>query len=347
MLGKLVLNPFLLWLALSGCKVDPKIVPQLPSQGVAEIVPPGWPQPHYTFSTNPVSEDAFILGRALFYETLLSKDNSISCGSCHQLFSAFAQIEHPVSHGIMDRLGTRNAPGLFNLAWHTSFMHDGGVNHIEVQPSAPITNTVEMDEELNNVVNKLQASAKYRSLFKNAFGTEEVNTQRMFKAITQFQGLIYSYNSKYDNYKSGKAQFNEGEIRGYDLFIANCSSCHKEPLFSDFAYRNNGLPPNDSMPDIGRALIDDKPQNYYKFKTPSLRNLAKTSPYMHDGRFNTIEECLDHYHHGIKKELANLDPLLQNGIQLTTQQRQDIITFLNTLTDYKLLSDQRFADPNF
>ena len=346
-MGRIFLIVLFLGIVFLGCKVDPKIVPVLPSQGVAEIVPPGWPQPAYTFSTNTVSEEAFILGRALFYETLLSKDNSISCGSCHQLFSAFAQIEHPVSHGILDRLGTRNAPGLFNLAWHTSFMHDGGVNHIEVQPAAPITNTVEMDETLSNVVTKLQATEKYRTLFKNAFGTEEVNTQRMFKAITQFQGLIYSYSSKYDNYKNGSAQFNDAEKRGYDAFIANCSACHKEPLFSDFVFRNNGLPPNDSMPDIGRALIDDKPQNYYKFKTPSLRNLAKTGPYMHDGRFNTIEQCLDHYDHGVKKELANLDPLLQNGIQLTLQQRQDIIAFLNTLTDYKLLSDQRFADPNF
>ncbi|MBL7903015.1 MAG: cytochrome-c peroxidase [Bacteroidia bacterium] len=328
------------------CKVDPKIVPVLPSDNISETVPEGWPQPNYTFSTNPVSEAGFILGRALFYETLLSKDNTISCGSCHQLTSAFANTDHKLSHGINDLLGRRNAPGLFNLTWHTSFMHDGGINHIENQPPAPITNTVEMGEELENVVQKLQASEKYRKLFNDAFGDELVTTQRMFKAITQFQGLIYSYDSKYDDYKRGKAQLNETEKRGYSLFLDKCNACHKEPLFSDFVIRSNGLPVDPSLNDIGRGFIENQPQNYYKFKTPSLRNISKTAPYMHDGRFSTLQQCLNHYTGGITN-LTNLDPLLQNGISMTEAEKADILAFLLTLTDYKLLSDQRFADPNF
>ncbi|MCU0359694.1 MAG: cytochrome-c peroxidase [Bacteroidia bacterium] len=333
-------------LLLSNCKVDPKIKPVIETDNVAEIIPEGWPQPYYTFSTNPVSEAGFILGRALFYETLLSKDNTISCGTCHQLNSAFANTDHKLSHGINDLLGTRNTPGLFNLTWHTSFMHDGGINHIENQPPAPITNTVEMGEDLNTVVKKLQESEKYRNLFKNAFGDELINTQRIFKAITQFQGLIYSYNSKYDNYKAGKAQFSEAESRGYALFLAKCNACHKEPLFSDFQFRSNGLPVDPSLNDIGRAMIENQPENYYKFKTPSLRNIAKTGPYMHDGRYSTLQQCLNHYTNGITN-LTNLDPLLINGIQMTDSEKADIIEFLFTLTDYKLLSDQRFADPNF
>ncbi len=331
---------------LSSCKVDPEIVPELPSDNLVEVVPEGWPQPNYTFSTNPVTEAGFVLGRALFYETLLSKDNTISCGTCHQLNSAFANTDHKLSHGINDLIGMRNAPALFNLTWHTSFMHDGGINHIENQPPAPITNTVEMGEDLANVVYKLQSSEKYRQLFKDAFGDELVTTQRMFKAFTQFQGLIYSYNSKYDQYKAGKANFDEAEKRGYALFQAKCSNCHKEPLFSDFVIRSNGLAVDPSLNDIGRGFIENQPQNYYKFKTPSLRNIAKSGPYMHDGRFSTLQQCLNHYDGGITN-LTNLDPLLQNGIPMTEEEKTDIIAFLNTLTDYKLLSDKRFADPNF
>ncbi len=333
-------------LVLINCKVDPKIVPVLPSDNLAEVVPEGWPQPNYTFSANPISEAGFVLGRALFYETLLSKDNTISCGTCHQLNSAFANTDHKLSHGINDLIGMRNAPALFNLTWHTSFMHDGGINHIENQPPAPITNTVEMGEELENVVNKLQSSEKYRKLFNDAYGDELVTTQRMFKAITQFQGLIYSYNSKYDDYKAGKAQLNDAEKRGYTLFLDKCNACHKEPLFSDFVIRSNGLPVDPSLNDIGRGFIENAPQNYYKFKTPSLRNIAKTGPYMHDGRYSTLQQCLNHYTGGMTN-FTNLDPLLQNGIPMTDAEKSDIIEFLMCLTDYKLLADQKFADPNF
>ena len=337
---------FVCLLGLFNCKVDPEIKPVVVTDNISEIIPEGWPQPYYTFSTNPVTEAGFVLGRALFYETLLSKDNTISCGTCHQINAAFANTDHKLSHGINDLVGTRNAPALFNLTWHTSFMHDGGINHIENQPPAPITNTVEMGEELNNVVKKLQDSEKYRKLFNDAFGDELVNTQRMFKAITQFQGLIYSYNSKYDNYKAGTAQLTASEGRGYSLFLAKCSACHKEPLFSDFVIRSNGLPVDPSLNDIGHGLIENLPENYYKFKTPSLRNIAKTGPYMHDGRFSTLQQCLDHYTNGITN-LTNLDPLLQNGIPMTAEEKADIVAFLFTLTDYKLLSDKRFADPNF
>jgi len=336
-------------LIFSSCKVDPKIIEPLPVNDLAEIVPDGWPQPKYTFSTNTISEDKFALGRALFYETMLSVDNSVSCGSCHQQFAAFAHAEHALSHGINDMVGTRNAPGIFNMTWHPYFMHDGGVNHIEVQPLAPITNTLEMGSDVNPVIAKLQASSKYRGMFKKAFGSDTVTTQNMLKAMAQFMGLIYSYNSRYDYYKRGEnnVEFSAQELNGYNLFIANCASCHTEPLFSDFAFRSNGLPVNVFLKDSGRAHITNSPLDRYKFKTPSLRNIAKTAPYMHDGRFTTLQQCLDHYTNGITN-LTNLDPLLQNnGLQLSANDKQDIIAFLQTLTDYKFLADKRFADPNF
>lgn len=334
-------------LLVSACSVDPKIVPVLPANDIREVIPDGWPQPVYRFERNPLGEKGFILGRELFYDPLLSKDNTISCGSCHQQFVAFAHADHDVSHGILGRLGTRNAPALFNLTWHPSFMHDGGVNHIENQPLAPVENPLEMDEKIGNVINKLQASAKYRRLFNDAFGSEEVTYQRFAQAFAQFMGMLYSYNSKYDIVmrKEGTASFSDEEQRGYNLFRAKCATCHKEPLFSDFSYHNNGLPVKPSVNDSGRAHITLNPADLYKFKTPSLRNIALTKPYMHDGRFETLEQCLNHYNGGVTNTV-NLDPQLQGGIPLSAQDKQDLIAFLKTLTDYKLLFDKKFADPN-
>lgn len=332
------------------CKVDPKINFELPSDDLKEIVPDGWPQPVYTFSANTISQDKFILGRSLFYEPLLSKDSTISCGSCHQQFVAFANADHAVSHGINGINGKRNSPALFNLNWHNLFMLDGAVNHIEVQPLAPLNNPIEMGETTAEVIARLNASDKYRKLFKNAFGTEEADSQKMLQAIAQFMGLMYSYNSKYDYYKRQEnyVEFTEPEQRGYQLFLAKCNACHTEPLFSDFNFRSNGLPPKDVEPDSGRAHITQLPGDIYKFKTPSLRNIAKTAPYMHDGRFGTLEQCLDHYSNGGITNMMNIDPLLSSGsIPLSAQDKQDIIAFLNTLTDYKFIADKRFSDPNF
>ena len=345
-----IANIFFLFgvLIFASCKVDPKIIEPLPTDNLVEIIPEGWPKPVYSFSVNTITEDKFILGRALFYDPILSVDSTISCGSCHQQFAAFAHADHDLSHGIYDRVGTRNAPGIFNLNWHPLFMHDGGINHIEVMPLGPITNTLEMGADINPVIAKLQASSKYKNLFKKAFGTETVNSQNMLRAMAQFMGLIYSYNSKFDLYKrrESNAELSDTELRGYNLFLTNCNTCHKEPLFTDFSFRSNGLAVNPFINDTGRAHITGEAQDRFKFKTPSLRNIAKTAPYMHDGRFNTLQECLDHYAN-VKPNLVNLDPLLQNsGLPLSTQDKQDIIAFLNTLTDYKLLADRRFADPN-
>jgi cytochrome c peroxidase len=345
-----IANIFFLFgvLIIASCKVDPKIIEPLPTNDLVEIIPEGWPKPVYSFSINTITEDKFVLGRALFYDPILSVDSTISCGSCHQQAAAFAHADHNFSHGIYDRVGIRNAPGIFNLNWHPSFMHDGGINHIEVMPLGPITNTLEMGADINPVIAKLQASSKYKNLFKKAFGTETVNSQNMLRAMAQFMGLIYSYNSKFDIYKRGEsnAQLSESELRGYNLFLTNCNTCHKEPLFTDFSFRSNGLAVDPLLNDTGRAHITSEAQDRFKFKTPSLRNIAKTAPYMHDGRFNTLQECLDHYAN-VKPNLVNLDPLLQNsGLSLSAQDKQDIIAFLNTLTDYKLLADRRFADPN-
>ncbi|MCC6371149.1 MAG: cytochrome-c peroxidase [Bacteroidia bacterium] len=333
--------PFLL--LFFACKVDPKI--STPFKPV-EIVPEGWPQPVYSFSTNTLSESKFQLGRSLFYETMLSRDNTISCATCHQSNFAFANIGHKVSHGINDLVGKRNAPAMFNLNWHPYFMHDGGINHIEVQPLGPIANPIEMDENIGNVLEKLKGTNKYRVMFKNAYGTEEISSQRFLWAMAQFMGLLYSNNSKYDRYKKGEknSAFTEEELRGYNLFKTNCNACHAEPLFTDFKFRNNGLAVNPAYKDSGRMHITRQPEDLYKFKTPSLRNIEVTGEYMHDGRYETLEDCLNHYTDKINNNV-NLDPLLQNPLPLSADNKKDIIAFLKTLTDTAFINNKRFNDP--
>lgn len=205
-------------------------------------VPQGWPKPAKDiFAKNRLSEEGFQLGKKLFYDGRLSKDGNFPCASCHQQFGAFASYDHDLSHGFNNSFTTRNAPGLFNLAWMTSFHWDGGVNHIEVQPLSPITAANEMAENLDSVLRKLKKDTAYPKLFKAAFGTAEINSQRMLKALAQFTGSIVSVNSKYDKVLRGEATFTPGELNGYNFFKANCATCHKEPLFTDYSFRNVGL----------------------------------------------------------------------------------------------------------
>lgn len=306
-------------------------------------IPEGFPAPVYGFENNPVSREGFDLGRKLFYDPILSRDSSTSCGSCHQQFVAFAHADHRLSHGINDLLGTRNTPGLFNMAWMPEFMWDGGVNHLEIQPLAPIANPVEMDEDVTQVIFKLQRQESYRQLFKNAFGSDSITTQLMLRAMAQFMGSMISANSKYDAYRTGKGTLSSSELNGLSLFRTHCSSCHAEPLLSDFSYRNNGLDVSYAA-DPGRAAITFLPQDSGKFKVPSLRNVVLTYPYMHDGRYQNLNQVMDHYSSGILAGSA-LDPLLPaGGLQLSSQEKADILAFLNTLTDYQFISDRRFAE---
>ncbi|MGB3946966.1 MAG: cytochrome c peroxidase [Bacteroidia bacterium] len=336
----------LLFIALAiffnACEYDPAIVEELPANDIRFVVPQGWPYPNYDFSSNTLTKEGFVLGRKLFYDTKLSKDNTISCGSCHQQFAAFSHLDHSVSHGIYGLFGTRNSPPLFNLNWHTNFMWDGGVNHIEVQPLAPITNPVEMDEDINTVVSKLQADLTYPKMFKDAFGTDIITSQLMFKAMTQFMGMLVSSNSKYDLYSRGEATFTAQELSGFNLFQQKCNTCHTAPLFTNFNYMNNGL--DSVFTDVGRAMITLVPTDSGTFKVPSLRNIDLSRPYMHDGRFNTLNQVLEHYNSGIKHS-STLSSELVGGIPLTNQQKEDIIAFLKTLTDYTFIEDTRFSDP--
>lgn len=292
--------------------------------------PLNFPAPVYHFATNTVTKDGFELGRKLFYETMLSANTTISCGSCHIQTAAFTHHGHTVSHGIFDRMGTRNAPPIMNLAWSTSFMWDGGVVDLDLQPIVPITNHVEMEETMANVLNKLRNTPPYPPLFKKAFGTEEITTSTFLKALSQFMVMCVSSNSKYDSVmrKEGGKLFTPAEEAGYNIFTERCSNCHKEPLFTDQSFRNNGISIS-NVNDEGRYLITQNDADRYRFKVPSLRNLAFTAPYMHDGRFFTLDAVLDHYTKQVQIT-PNLDVLLQQnstpGILLNATERIKLVT---------------------
>lgn len=311
---------------------------------LAFVIPEGWPQPVYDFSQNPLTKEGFELGRKLFYDGRLSADGNFPCSSCHQQFAAFSTYDHNLSHGVNNSLTTRNAPGLFNLAWQKEFMHDGGINHLDLQPLAPMTATNEMGETINNVLTKLRADSNYRKMFKAAFGDEDINTQKMSKALSQFLLMMVSSNSKYDKVKRGEASFNLPERLGYDLFKKKCTSCHTEPLFSDYTYRNIGVDLDSFINDVGRMRITRLPADSLKFKVPSLRNVMVTAPYLHDGRFYSTYEVFNHYRSSVVK-MKNTDSLVRNGIRLTNFEIGQITAFLYTLTDSSFLQDPRFGPP--
>ena len=306
-------------------------------------VPKNWPQPKYDFKKNPLTEEGFQLGRNLFYDPILSRDNTISCQSCHLQQTGFTHVDHQLSHGIEGKIGTRNSMALINLAWSKDFMWDGGVNNLEMQPINPITNPLEMDEKLENVVAKLQSSPKYRTLFAKAFGDEKVTSQRLLKALAQFTVMLKSSNSKYDKAIRKEESFTTQEQHGYDLFKTNCASCHKEPLFCDDKFEKNGLAIDEPLNDLGRIKITNRPEDYLRFKVPTLRNIQFTFPYMHDGRFKTLMEVIKHYNSlGNDK---NLPKELSKPMNLSDNDRVDLVAFLLTLTDKEFLFDKRFSFP--
>jgi cytochrome c peroxidase len=334
----LVLIIVIVW-SIQACvpDVDPIITKPLFYQ------PDGFPVTSGQLNNNPVTYNGFRLGKKLFYDPILSLDSSISCGSCHQQFAAFAHLDHKVSHGINDLEGNRNAPPLFNLAWHSNFFWDGGSNHIEVQPIGPITNPVEMNEDVARVIAKLKRSKFYPEMFKRAFGSDTITTQAMTKAMAQFMSSLISANSKYDQVKAGTATFTVDEQNGYMLFKSKCESCHREPLMTDLGYRNNGLDLHFTS-DPGRARITLQPSDSGKFKVPSLRNVAVTFPYMHDGRINSLSKVIDHYRNGIVQS-TTIDPILAGGnMSITDAEKQQLLLFLNTLTDHTFLNDERFSE---
>lgn len=339
---KIVKLSFLLFVAvLISCK---KPENEKPFLGL--VLPDNFPKPAYALEDNPVTREGFELGRKLFYDPILSRDNTISCGSCHAQGAAFTHKGHDVSHGIDDLLGKRNALPVQNLLWQSSYFWDGGVHNIDLIALNPIKNPVEMDEDPAKVIEKLNAHPEYPSLFKKAFGTSQITSKEFLQAMSQFMAMLISADSKYDQFMKGSATFSLDETTGYALFKDKCASCHSGELFSDFSFRNNGLTA-DFTNDQGRYDVSLKEEDIGKFKVPSLRNIAKTGPYMHSGKFTKLSEVLDYYGSGVKNS-NTLDPILtkngQLGIPLNQDEKAQIIAFLMTLTDTDFLHNPDFSE---
>ena len=311
-------------------------------------IPDYFPEVTYNFEANPPTEKGFELGKKLFYDGKLSSDGVVSCGFCHIQDFSFTHHTHIVSHGVNGALGTRNAQPLQNMIFMNEFTWDGAAESLDAQPIIPITAEVEMNESFSNIIDKLQADEEYPQLFAEAFENGEVNSDNMLKAISQFLVMMVSADSKYDKIlKNEGSQFTAEEEAGKVLFDQKCATCHAGVLFTDQSYRNNGLPIDPEYDDEGRSRVTGLQADKYKFKVPSLRNIQITYPYMHDGRFQTLAQVLDHYDSGMVVT-ENLDPVFQQnenlGISLTEDEKQKIIAFLETLTDDNFLLDDRFAE---
>lgn len=337
---------------LTGCS-DSQTTPDTESGYIdlplAFETPSNFPQPDYDFAANPPTQKGFELGKKLFYDGRLSSDGVISCGFCHEQSSAFTHHGHTFSQGVDGRSGTRNTPSIQNLAFQNVFMYDGATDHLDLQPVIPLTSEVEMDANLEAVVAMLNADAGYQKLFTQAFPGKPINTENMLKALGQFMAMVTSSNAKFDHYRRNEPGGNltETESQGYAVFSNKCASCHATDLFTDHSFRNNGLAVNPQINDLGRYRVTELETDRYKFKVPSLRNVEKTAPYMHDGRFGTLEAVLNHYAAGVQ-DSPTLDPLLKvngtPGIALSPQEKTQLIAFLKTLTDYDYLSDRRFSE---
>lgn len=341
---------------LFSCKNEP--YEDIPASGTAAFdgtrlefsVPSNFPPIVYDVESNPPTEKGFELGKRLFYEGRLASDNVIACGFCHIQEFGFTHHTHIVSHGVDGALGFRNAQPLHNLAFKNSFTWDGAAIHLDTQPIIPITSEVEMNETFANVIQKLQAHSQYPTMFQEAFEDGEISSENILKALSQFMIMMVSANSKYDKFKRGEGgiTLTTQETQGMDLFNVKCASCHATDLFTDQSYRNNGLAVDPEYNDIGRKRVTGLDSDLYKFRVPNLRNIEVTFPYMHDGRFTSLRQVLDHYSDGIVAS-ETLDPIFIQedgslGIPMTEEEKDLIITFLKTLTDIDYIYDERFSE---
>ena len=311
---------------------------------------------------NPMTKEGVDLGRHLFYDTRLSGDRTMSCASCHQISKGFAD-NLTVPFGVEGIAGTRNSMPLFNLGWDDFYTWDGRQASLEEQILEPVPNPIEMHLTWKDAVDRLQLDVAYRNKFFRAFGEEGIDSIKVSKAIAQFIRTIVSGTSTFDvmyKFENGLSlSDNENTIlegieaetwAGYDLFKslngADCFHCHNGPLMRVKKFSNNGL--DVSFNDQGRALVTQNDNDIGKFKVPSLRNLSATGPYMHDGRFNSLEEVIEHYSTGIQQS-ETLDPLIefssQGGVQLDELEKEWLKTFLLSLNDTIYINNPKFRDP--
>lgn len=279
----------------------------------------------------------------LFYDPVLSADGMVSCASCHSPYNAFAHTDHTLSHGIRDQVGKRNAPGLMNLAWRKDFMWDGSIKSIKEQIAFPINHPQEMGSSLDSIPQKLTKAGGYATYFEKAFGDPSITNTRIASAISQFVLTLVSSGAKYDKVLKGEATFNMQESKGYALFKKNCSECHTEPLFTTNGFGRNNLPLDTHLNDNGRYAITEDSIDYMSFRIQTLRNIEYTYPYMHDGRFKSLWQVLDHYRNA--GDLPLPDGQVQKAVVLNEEEKVDLMAFLLTLTDKDFLFNSEYGYP--
>lgn len=313
--------------------------------GVALEVPTGFPAPAYNFEDNPLSKEGIELGRKLFYDGRLSIDNQHPCSSCHQQIAGFGTFEHDRSHGVYNSHTLRNAPVLFNLAWSKSLHWDSAFTNLQDAIAQPLHGSLEMGETYAGIINKLQVDDEYKQYFRKVFRSDNIRPEFILKALAQFTGHMVSANSKYDKVQRGETTFNIRELAGYNLYKQKCATCHPEPLFTDYSYRNIGLPVDVFLKDYGKMMVTGNKADSLKFKVPTLRNTNISSNYMHDGRFGTLQQCINHYRSGVQPSTTT-DALVATGISLTDNDAENLFQFLKTLTDSSFITNFRFAKPD-
>lgn len=318
---------------------------EIPILFADKLIPPIIP------TNNPLTEEGIALGKKLFFDTILSGDETQSCATCHNPQKSFTD-QQQFSQGIEGTRGERNVMPLFNLAWNFDerFAWDGKEFGLEKQALEPISNPVEMHSNWKNITKKLKANTVYKNLFLQAFGPLTIDSTLVTKAIAQFERTLISGNAKFDKYLRGESILTIAEQNGFAIFMdesrGDCFHCHgsdNNPLWTDNTFRNNGL--DKTFSDLGFGAITGDPNDYGKFRSPSIRNLAFTAPYMHDGRFNTLEEVILHYSEGLQNS-PTIDPLMKKvnagGVHFSAREKVDLKAFLLTLTDYEFIANPAF-----
>jgi cytochrome c peroxidase len=341
---------------IASCKKDGMIKTFSPTPYIISFLPGSLPiaTPKPIPADNATTIEGAALGRILFYDPILSGNQTQSCASCHKQNLAFTDgLKYP--SGIDGSIGTRNAMPLFNLMWNPTFFWDGRDASLEMQALDPIENPIEMKANLNEVIARLNAHPTYPNLFEKAFGNKQITKENLAKAISQFERTLISSDSRYDKIVSNTFDadtFTASELRGKLIFEGNdpkidgdCTHCHTAgTTFTDYGFKNNGL--DAVIVDSGRYLVTKQESDIGKFKTPTLRNVALTAPYMHDGRFKTLDEVIDHYNiNFVENEYLDPSMKLQLKARLTKNNKKDLIAFLHTLTDSTFMTNQAFAKP--
>ncbi len=304
---------------------------------------------------NPQTVEGVSLGRKLFFDPILSRDGTQSCADCHSPENAFTDSE-PFSEGIDGNLGTRNSMTIFNLAWNydARFFWDGRTFSIEKQAIEPVKNPNEMHNTWINAMADLQSHANYPDLFYDAFGTTTIDSILVTKALAQFERTLISGNSRFDKHLNGEITLTDSELNGFNVFMdetkGDCFHCHgnaNNPLWTDNIFHNNGL--DTTFDDLGLGAFTGDPADNGKFKSPSLRNLKFSAPYMHDGRFTTLDDVINHYSEGLVSS-PTIDPLMKSiadgGVQLSNSDKIDLKAFLLSLSDDEFINNPNFQNPN-